>query len=703
MKTIFPLAIEHKIPRNKIGGKDYTCRFCRKEQESKSALSKRLEQWQKTTLSRDGRVLKKLFEEPRTNYCDFGLERIVKSFGQSNLDKEIFFLIDKRDLKLWRKIIEAAKVSKKKFKDDGQALKNNIKELISKRGAAQSDLEDDCSREQLLACAFRPLKCKHNMVLREAVFQDGLNGVIKNDYDEIPARTLSSRVEMITEETYKAFIDSWKELAVILASDQSRNGTENESTVIDLVNSDEEDSTDDLQLPKELQHPRVHLLQSHDVDDFDEQFTLSKDGSKIPFQMLPRVCLAESCHKKFSQNDDFVAGDGNESDTEKSKSGSAMKDEVVVIDDNEESPSTFELKVYEIDEKRTLVEGLTTLLDLRSRNASANIDGCRRSTRARKTKFPYDALLEQCEVQIGLHHNIASLRLFLLEKCDFPLDQILTFVVMQPEPKNVIDLINDAPTENDNDQDEGPPMYTLEFGNNEMTLEDVCKIMTKGSDPKLEKLGNPSSTLVLFRQSTKNGDNLLPKDALMDTLLAQSNSMDTSDDKGSSTSKGSKGSTRAERGFQGTFLSRGARQTTKKDKSVNENNESSTSSKPDKNETKLDKNKKDDMEEELDNNRAKKKLKLTPIQEEEDGSYASSNNNSPTKTVFDDSAAMMIHQEEEDVSDRIARITQNIIREYSLGNDLQEKCWSNVSAALENHPTDEKAVFQEAVQMLFGQ
>lgn len=92
-----------------------------------------------------------------------------------------------------------------------------------------------------------------------------------------------------------------------------------------------------------------------------------------------------------------------------------------------------------------------------------------------------------------------------------------------------------------------PRFRELPFDANDEVLSDVYTSLT--GDSKMERLGNPATSLVFLREANSDKTSVFPQDALMDALLEKANTIA----KEVESKKGKKKA--AERGFQGTLLS----------------------------------------------------------------------------------------------------------------------------------------------------
>ena len=146
----------------------------------------------------------------------------------------------------------------------------------------------------------------------------------------------------------------------------------------------------------------------------------------------------------------------------------------------------------------------------------------------------------------SMHHNLAAVRLLLCQSCEkFELDEKLTLIfapggyipVGQPSDGDV--MPKEQPVE--------PRFKDLPFDSNDQVLKDIYVSLT--DDPKLERLGNPATTLLFLREAKSNDNSSVPQEVLMDFLLEKANTIAKENEPKNGKKKP------AERGFQGTLLS----------------------------------------------------------------------------------------------------------------------------------------------------
>ena len=163
----------------------------------------------------------------------------------------------------------------------------------------------------------------------------------------------------------------------------------------------------------------------------------------------------------------------------------------------------------------------------------------RRSTRKKKSRFPVGPILSEDTVRVGLHYNIAAIKLLLYQSCEVPVYGYRLSLVVASE---------ESPQEEWIDIEQS-------WSNKEL------KELVDGVKAKLPLTNedgiDPSKSLsLLYRKEMSDTDtNIRETNAsVMDSLLDLSN-ISTPDESSKKPGTGGKGKRRpAERGFRGTFL-----------------------------------------------------------------------------------------------------------------------------------------------------
>jgi hypothetical protein len=525
IKRVCPDATVHKMSRK---NPMYNCQLCQGEDRAKLVLLDKISEWYFDTLKRGDDSLLHLYKHPQNDEAFAKIVDVVGSDFKSEADiLGDYFPIAREDIVLWRKLLDAARQRKDPiFKIEG---------LLSARTREWANH----SRTPLERGVLRRLICnRHHLALPIFLSLSGS----KTDDTTLPGdagdgtRELAPGIQLLTKHQYENFVASIVDLCHVL---EPKSDEVNDS-IVDLCQDDdddeeeEEETTNQKPVPKVLKAPKIVLL-SHDThktnhDLVDSQLIqLSVAGGK-PVRLLlsPRICRNKDCCNEFKTEDD-------KDETLRPPDRAAGNTINLVESDMEDDKGTFKLKVFEVEAGTYIDEAM---IDLREGqllpgmgNLALSETLLRRSTRKRNAKLPYNSIVRQDTVDVALHHNFAALRLLFMQHNEqFPLCQKL-FLVFAPE-------FGEEPS---------LPPKEVPFVENEVVLKDAYVEMT--SDEKLERLGDPASSLVLLRQT--NAEDSIPNDALMDVLLETANTVSKDCDE----SKGSKKRRAAERGFHGTLLS----------------------------------------------------------------------------------------------------------------------------------------------------
>lgn len=548
LKTVFPDAIGHKVlwtGDGKTGKRDDRCTYCDQEQRSKNNLEEKLVQWFDQAHEQ---ALKNLYKQPKV---DSAIEEIFGNHLANSEQAENYkkyVAVAKSDLILWRNLLKLVGKLKRKLKGvDGHTLRKELESLLLKKEKDWMKHASDPSREPFLVA----LRCtRHD--LTAPVFQRHEKGSNVQ---------LSPSVQLLDATVYDALLASIVGICTILAHADSKeeesDSTEEESGIIDLAG----DSNSDLgALLKRSGCLELGVIATC--------YEAVKTNSKAIFLELPQidgssgpdpVCLAlskelcddEKCCQEFCET--------LKPEKEAQNAYGSAADAPIVLDEADEqgTPDTFYLKVFEIEVGTSNDRAILDLLEMQAiptmtGEPSVADDSVRRSTRKRKARFPHGSILRSETVSIAIKHNVAAIRLLLMQSCvNFKLNQNLTLVFA---PGGCIP-VEQSSADNDSPQEQRiePRLRDLPFESNEKVLSDIY--VSLADDSTLQRLGDPTSTLFFLRESKpdeKGGNDAAMDAALMDGLLEQANTIA----KENEPKNGKKKS--AERGFQGTMLFRSA-------------------------------------------------------------------------------------------------------------------------------------------------
>lgn len=477
--------------------------------------------------------------------------------------KESFYAVHTEDGLAIRRFCRTFKnVSSKAGVDD---IRREVLQCFQK---AAADLDVNKSRDfstldetdrrilQLTEKLVFPLKCKaHGHAVERIVITSSAG----------PGSVLSPKVQLVTGSDFREYILSLCALARVLVLSEIS---------LEFENLDENEVLDYAYLEELcLKHGVLEWnpIAKSGIAPPSDSRTFVLSGSTISMRLLwnDKLCHCQECCLAF----DRLSSNLKQTANGKTSSSSGTKaDDPILIDLEETSSETFPLTVFEAEASASDEKIMEGLLECMGVSCGTETDkpsqGVRRSSRRRKTRIPMGALTFEETIQADICHNIAALRLYLMESLkegkEFSLDHRLLLVVTPVDTKA-------EPT----DQSFGTAnskMVKLDFGKNSLTLLDIAEKALNGDLSSLV----PKDSLVLVRQAVvEEYADGFEKDSLMDVLIGQSNaaSQDPNEKK--------RRSRAIERGFTGTLLSSSSVQST----SLTENGKYA-----DKNETKVDTN-----------------------------------------------------------------------------------------------------------------
>jgi hypothetical protein len=550
VKKVFPDAIEHK--KKKVANNDATdlsdpdeegCPICQAQKASIDKLRTDLESWAKET--RGNHELKALLDGNRT------VSREIEVHNFTNA-KTGCRLVHRSDIQTWRETVNTLLGAGKVTADDSTGLKRFV-ENIAFPSYHRVVLEFERQPVERLVTSLRSLICReHRLVIKGAIFRD----VASSDTDKKEDHRLSDCIAVLPDEEYHAYITSLAELLRILHPDSDNNdlGTMGSPVVID----------GDKAVLREIRkitssyHPAIRMCVDGKEISCDDILYFSLDGSSKEFLLSPGVCSCETCMKEFSPlmaqsnngDDDKVENisvdsfdSKRESAKKQPKLGSIAADPILVESDLEDSrpsaPDTVSLRTFEVKHNASLddaLNSLKTVSALPSDSDSNEVSSLRRSSRKRKSRYPCGSLLGEDAVKVGLHHNMAALRLLLHETCEIPLSGRRLILVLSSS--------NDEMAHK---------TLEISFDWGQRILQELVHEMRGEAEENFDSAFEPSKHLLLLYQKEENGDSRGLHETLMDSLLQVANleAPDANEKSGSTNKRKNRPS---ERGFQGTLL-----------------------------------------------------------------------------------------------------------------------------------------------------
>lgn len=543
VKKVFPDAIEHKKRRmseemaESFDSSMEECPECLMERALFQQAKSKLENWGKAT--QENSNLKALLSGNRT----ISREIEVHNFTMA---KSNCRLVHKLDIESWQKSLRAVKSGRLRALTNMDELKARVEKIAFPSQHAVV-LEFERQPVGKLVTSLRSLICReHQLVIESAIFQ--VNGS-SGSPDEGEGHFLSDCIAVLSEEEYLAYISSLAELLHILHPKQEdmQMGSVGSPVLID----------NDKTLLKEIRritdsyHPYIRCVDKESSS--DEILKFSLNGSSKVFQLSPNICRCLTCKNEFapmlpvaSKEDDKIESISVDSNDPKAQSGKESlgsgivpTDAIIVESDTEvdvpKPPGTFPLRVFEVKHTAPLHEALESLQtasalpsEVDSSNSIASF--LRRSTRKRKTRYPVGCVLSESSVNVGLHHNMAALRLLMYEKCEVALSGRKLTLVLSCD---------------------GKPHKTqdIKFEWGEKQLKEIVDEMKGESNGDSDV--DVSTDLLLFHQTEDNGQSTLVQESVMESLIQLAN-LEAPDQ--AKQGKNRKRNRASERGFQGTLL-----------------------------------------------------------------------------------------------------------------------------------------------------
>ncbi|CAB9522452.1 Probable ubiquitin carboxyl-terminal hydrolase creB [Seminavis robusta] len=528
---ILPDAIEHKIILNgKDAGEDARkgCSLCKREKRDKDKFDQGLRQWFDDGKRRGDAELGDLFRDARTDATlnKFG-GLITNEITLADIQGEEYVPVSVQDISLWRQLMQQVERGRQK-KLDAKKIQSKLEELLVERVPHWPRFQTAPLEGGFLS----RLKCiRHSSTLPifEAVSSEPGGSPLDQVEDTDDTWQLKG-IKLMEKTQYENFKESIANLCKVLASttDNGEAPTHKAGT-IDLCDDDDD------------QPPTVRVVAaddkpSKDKDGQDEGtvIKISVASALVSLLVSPRLCLEEGCCQEF-QPVDFPA----------TPQKTPEPDTIVISEDekDEKGSSTFSCQVFEVKADHAIDDAVSDLLEAQVWPGMDNAPvedsfAPRRSTRNRRSKFPFKSILQKDVIDVGWHHNLAAVRTFLMQVIDnFPLDQKLVLVVAQER------------FENNGERQRPRPLPELLFDKNDQVLQDVYEKWAEGASA--DKIVEPNKCLVLLRQDDPSSS--IPQATLMDACLEMSNAMSEEKEEENGGKKG-KGKA-AERGFRGTLLS----------------------------------------------------------------------------------------------------------------------------------------------------
>ena len=535
LKEFFPEAIELKLRR--FGSKEERdagakCDQCQREHDKASELGNQLQKWHTSTLNREGQTLKDLIKG--NNAGTQSLQEAMDSARRSCKTPLGFVFVHCSDIKYWKRMVDTVAKLKRKQKEPSVAtVKKQLEEMLRLKNADWMKY----SKQRLEGGFLRSLKCERHALT--CLFK-------KSEKAECE---ISEGIQVLTKTQYDCLVASITDIIKIMVT----NG--------DLIDLSDEDSPQNQDLATQMQPPSAGLFERHELGVGGHVVMVwpgEGASSAVALEVFPGLCEDEDCCRELQ---DRITAEALAEGASQTGVGSAADDPIIVESETEEGKDMYTLQVYEVEEGASVDDALSTLMELNILNVCGTVvnnggsfEGPRRSSRKRKTKFPTGAIKTEDIVKVAMHHNLAALRLFLYQN-EMPVDQRLFLIFKAPASPETMDLPAIPESEGNEAgliQFVEPRIKELTLDNNKMTLGEVYSLITKGTDPEMERLGDPASSLILLRQSEKDGL-VFDETEIMDALLETTNS--TSENK--KDSKDTKKNKPAERGFRGTLLFRG--------------------------------------------------------------------------------------------------------------------------------------------------
>ena len=547
VKNVFPDAIEHKVlihiegegirkPNHEHDG----CKICREEKDAIKNLASDIDKW--LTNTKQDSVLKKVLDKKRVSRG----ETVVHNF---DCIQNGCRLVHCDDIANFCKSVKS--LTKKNIPD---TTVDDLKSFVENKAfpsyhSVVLDFEKQPSGK-LLQSIRSLICCEHKLAIKSAIVD------CSDEDKELQKRhRLSSCVAVLSAEEYNAYISSLTELLSILNCDY-----QNPRNMEESLQDDTSTLLDEVKIFADSCHPTIEMAAKQSTPS-DEVLIISVDGNSKEFSTVPGICDCETCIKEFvpllQKNDsdvediiESVSDDGSKGQKKEMrrskdhKRGSGALDPILVESDFEDctelTGDTQKIKVFQYENDSELNDALGSLRSAAGLPSSGETDygldySLRRSKRKRKTLYPIGCITSEETINIGLHHNVAALRLLLLQNCQIPLGCRMNIAVTF-------------------DDDVSPPRgLEIAFDSNTKSLQELIDELKNLEGISDFPTSNPSENVFLLYQNDKDGEYGDLDATFMDTLLQMSNIVHPDSDNKHGKGK-AKRNRASERGFRGTLL-----------------------------------------------------------------------------------------------------------------------------------------------------
>jgi len=463
-------------------------------------------------------------------------------------------LIHTRDLYSWRQFLQKLRRSgDKKMAIDAETYVK--KTLGFGLPTATLSLEDaqkngmtplDKDRGKLLLSLLRPTRCRcHSTVVHAAFFKSSL------DKEDNPL--LHKHVEMLREDVYEDYLRYLAAIAILLrpGSDGLKLPEEINkilSAATELLNKVVGDSL----------HPQVFLCREGDASDTSS--TRFSVGENHQMYVKSSLCVERECGDEFLQRSDPLNGDAADDNGSVTKKMGLNSSSPIVLDSDDEinfDDEAIRFRCFELEAAADITKSMDNIVQCTGLPlAATDVNDLyrRRSQRKRKTRYPMGAVIGDDSIELKPYYNIAAVRLMLMEQCQssssFQLNHRLALVVV-PKPLTEA-IVIDGETTNKDDSMQTPKVVELPFGLNTQCLREIFESALR---EKVEKHSKIRERVFLVRQALSCPSSVdVSDDDILDHLISISN-LDTS--KTTNVTSSPRSTRRVEKGFGGTFLSKG--------------------------------------------------------------------------------------------------------------------------------------------------
>lgn len=508
LKELFPDAIEIKVPAAATPETFApVCPDCRMKEEQSYHLRYHLHDLA-------------IFFKKDVERLSIELNELLDSETGSATRQEVslYRVIHEKDLASWTKFVNTFSRKDDKLLD----ARAKVKQIFSPLEIGGSSAEADSSSRGWCLRTLHPIVCRqHRLPLHHALFEAGE-----------PMR-LSPGLVLMKEEKYSLYMSALFAVSRFILGVYDNEQGEIPATK-DLLH----------EIQKEIKMLDWHLQLSFGKNTSTNcSFRLYETDAQDGCCVLSNCCVDELCSENFRNWNgpkvdttilDTAIGTGN-------ATGGAS--DPICLDGSEpETLWSLCLRVFHVKPSADIshtIDSLLQCLQLPQRNSVESY--FRRSNRRRKTVYPNGAILSEDVVFIEPKHNIASVRLQLMQQCEhdsFKLNHELSLVDVV-----LLDSLEDESARLDVHD---PKIHRIEFSSNEKSVSKVCSSCFECTADEIHQRWEKSKTVVLLRKSVE--DSTMTQDALLDYLISISNAIDSKETRG-------KRKREVEKGFTGTLLS----------------------------------------------------------------------------------------------------------------------------------------------------